>query len=58
MSREGLKREIERLSQLQYDALRNSIFGGMTSAEAAEYDDRRTEITRLVTQLEALTKAL
>ena len=51
-----LKLEIDRLTALQVDALQHAIYVGMTFDEGEEYDQRRSEITRLTKELGALTK--
>jgi len=58
LERQRLRQEIERLNRLQAKGLNHAIYGGMNPAEATEYDERRTQITRLVKELEALTKNL
>jgi hypothetical protein len=52
-----LKREIDRLTQVQADALKSATFIGMTPDEAKEYDERRQKITELVKELALLEKA-
>ncbi len=52
-----VKEEIDRLTEIQSHALKQATFVGMTPEEAQEYDDRRSQITRLLHQLEALQKA-
>ena len=48
---QGIRNEIERLTQEQNEALKTATFVGMTSAEAKDYDARRRRITELVQQL-------
>jgi hypothetical protein len=52
-----LKREIDRLTQVQADALKSATFIGMTPDEAKEYDERRQKIRELVKELALLEKA-
>jgi hypothetical protein len=52
-----IKEEIDRLTEEQAHALKHATFVGMTPEEAQEYDDRRSQITRLLRQLEILQKA-
>ena len=52
-----IKEEIDRLTELQSDALKNATFVGMTPEEAQEYDSRRTQILNLVNRLETLEKS-
>lgn len=51
-----LKRELERLAEEQLEALRKSVFGGMTPAEASQYAERRAKINRLSKELAGLNK--
>jgi len=52
-----VKEEIDRLTEQQSQALKHATFVGMTPEEAQEYDNRRSQITTLLQQLEALQKA-
>jgi hypothetical protein len=52
-----LKEEIERLTEEQTEALKAASFGGMTAAEAKQYDERRKTITRLVQELSLLRQS-
>lgn len=52
-----IKEEIDRLTEQQSHALKHTTFVGMTPDEAKDYDERRSQITRLLRQLEALEKA-
>ena len=53
-----LKQEIDRLKEVQSDALKSATYLGMTFDQARAYDERRNRITRLVQELSALTMAL
>lgn len=46
-----LSREIDRLTELQLAALKQSVFGGMTPAEALAYAARRVRIMQLSSEL-------
>ena len=52
-----IKQEIDRLTELQSEALKNATFVGMTPDEAKEYDNRRTQILNLVHRLETLEES-
>jgi hypothetical protein len=52
-----IRTEIERLTVVQIEALKNATFLGMTPDDAKEYDARRAEIVKLVELLTALEKA-
>jgi hypothetical protein len=54
----NIKQEIDRLTEIQTNALKIATFGGMTSEEAQDYDNRRTQILNLVHRLETLEKSL
>ena len=51
-----IKQEIDRLTERQAHALKQATYVGMTPEEAKEYDQRRSEITKLLRQLEVLEK--
>lgn len=53
----ALKTEIDRLTNLQSDALKQATFVGMTPDEAKDYDARRDQILGLVQQLATLEKS-
>ena len=52
-----LKQEIDRLTEQQAKALQAAIYLGMTPDQAKEYEQRRKEITELISQLSLLEKA-
>ena len=52
-----LKQEIDRLTEQQAKALQAAIYLGMTPDQAKEYDERRKQITELISQLSLLEKA-
>jgi hypothetical protein len=47
--------EINRLTQEQFDALRNARFFGMTEADVREFQKRRKGIGELARELEVIT---
>ena len=48
-----IKEEMDSLAEEQINVLRAATYLGMTLHEAKQYDDRRTQITRLLQQLES-----
>jgi len=51
---EELKREIDRLFELQHQALDRATYFGMTPEQAREIEERRKQITKLFDQFAAL----
>ena len=52
-----IKQEIDRLKDELADALKSAIYLGMSTEQAKAYDERRNRITRLMQELQALTRA-
>jgi hypothetical protein len=52
-----LREEIDRLSGEQIEAMKTSIFRGLTTDEGKEYENRSAKILELVEQLRLLEEA-
>jgi hypothetical protein len=53
-----LKEEIDKLTQIQSEALRTATYLGMTTDEAKEYEERRERILGYVKDLKILEESL
>lgn len=52
-----LRQEVAQLTEQQSKALKGAVYVGMTADEAEEYDERRQQITRIISQLMMLEQA-
>jgi hypothetical protein len=54
---QALKEELSKLMELQNQVTKQAVFGGLSHAEAKEYDERQQRIMKIVTTLEGPPKA-
>jgi hypothetical protein len=52
-----LKNEIDALTDVQIEALKQATYVGMTPDEAKQYDERRKKIAHLIRELTVLERA-
>lgn len=52
-----LRQEVAQLTEEQSKALKSAVYVGMTPDEAKGYDERRQQITRIISQLMMLERA-
>jgi hypothetical protein len=53
-----LKEEIDKLTELQANALKTATYLGMTTDEAKEYEERRGQILKYVKELSMLEESM
>jgi len=49
---QALKEELSKLKELQKDVTKLAVFGGLSEAEAEQYDERQQRIMKIVAALE------